>query len=101
MAAVEKSLGVWPSSFVTGLPLKSFYCSILCGQGLIATVPATPSTLEDYAGRSRGNGIEPPIRERTVTVPVFVWICTRADAGQLIKASVRLRPENGFAALAW
>jgi hypothetical protein len=26
--------------------------------GLVATVPATPSTLEDYAGRNYGNGID-------------------------------------------
>jgi len=27
---------------------------------MVATVPAPPSTLEDYAGRNLGNGIEPP-----------------------------------------
>ena len=43
--------------------------------GLFATVPATPSTLEDYAGRNLGNGIDLPgiRRKRTVTVQVFVW----------------------------
>ena len=38
-------------------------------------MPATPSTLEDYAGRNLGNGIDLPqcSGKRTVTVLVFVW----------------------------
>jgi hypothetical protein len=70
-------------------------CSLLVRAGTIATVPATPSTLEDYAGRNCGNGIEPPnLGKRTVTVPVFVWNWYEADAKQQIWASVRSDPDG-------
>ena len=56
---------------------QSHKSSLLVRAGMIATVPATPSTLEDYAGRNYGNGIDLPGRsqdrgKRTVTVLVFV-----------------------------
>ncbi len=60
-------------------------------------MPATPSTWEDYAGRNQGNGIDlPETGEAYGHRPGFRLVLVRpADAKQLIRASVRLRPEMG------
>jgi hypothetical protein len=88
----ERPFGVWrfwpPNSVLKLLDLVRV--------GLVATVPATPSTLEDYAGRNRGNGIDLTAEiapERTVTVPVFVWDWYEGRREAVNLASVRLRPE--------
>ena len=54
----------------------------------------SPSTLEDYAGRNRGNGIDlPEIGSVRSPSRFSSGFGTRADAKQMVWAFARLRPE--------
>jgi len=65
--------------------------------GQIASVPATPSTWEGYAGRNHRNGAGFPEGRRSATVGILVWKWDRADAKQQLGDFARLEAwRNAF-----
>jgi hypothetical protein len=85
-----------------GLPNSPEVARFLCGLGLVATVPATPSTLEDYAGRNYGNGIDLPGNEGSVRSPSWfsseIWYEGRREAAQ---SGFRALASGVFRPFAW